>query len=156
MKVVGQGLPAFQTHYDEGLKVGYKWYDSEKKSVLFPFGFGLSYTKFAYSELSVTPGPVTTVQFTLKDTGARAGTEIAEIYAALPTAANEPPKRLVGWTRVALRPGESKQISIPVDQDRLTIFDVEHDSWRLVPGTYTFLVGGSSQNLPLKEPITLE
>ena len=127
----------------------------EKTSVV-SLRIGLSYTTFAYSNLGVTPGQATAVEFTLKNTGARAGTEIAEIYVALPDAANEPPKRLVGWTRIALGPGESKQISIPVDQDRLTIFDVEHNSWRLVPGTYTFLVGGSSQDLPLKERITLQ
>jgi beta-glucosidase len=94
------------------------------------------------------------VNFTLKNTGTRAGTEIAEVYAALPATANEPPKRLVGWARIALNPGESKQIAVPVDRDRLTIFDVAHHDWTLVPGQYTILVGGSSRDLPLNGPLT--
>ena len=97
--------PAFDVNYDEGLKVGYKWYDAEKKPVLFPFGFGLSYTTFTYSGLSVTAGDSTTVTFTVKNTGKRAGTETAQVYASLPDAAGEPPKRLVGWTRVDLGAG---------------------------------------------------
>ncbi len=155
MKVLASGLPAFQTYYSEGLKVGYKWYDAENKPVLFPFGFGLSYTTFAYSDLHVTAGTAPTVNFTLKNTGERAGTEIAEVYAALPAAAQEPPKRLVGWARVVLQPGQAKQISIPVDRDRLTIFDVAHKDWELAPGSYTILVGSSSRDLPLTQSLTL-
>ena len=96
--------PSFDAVYDEGLKVGYKWYDAEKKPVLFPFGFGLSYTTFAYSGMSVTAGDSTVVSFTVKNTGKRAGTENAQVYASLPDAAGEPPKRLVGWTRVESGP----------------------------------------------------
>src|SRR6202041_369355 len=73
----GEAKPTFEVHYDEGLKVGYKWYDAEKKPVLFPFGFGLSYTSYAYSELKVKPGKEkTTVTFTVKNTGSRAGAEV--------------------------------------------------------------------------------
>jgi beta-glucosidase len=152
--VLFQTLPAFQINYDEGLMVGYKWYDTEKKAVLFPFGFGLSYTGYAYSALSVTPGETTAVSFTVKNTGQRAGTEIAEIYASLPDAAGEPPKRLIGWTRVELAPGESKQVSVPVDRDRLTVYDEASDSWKLVPGSYIIRVGGSSRDLPLQRRIS--
>lgn len=147
--VLFQPLPAFEINYDEELKVGYKWYEAEKKPVLFPFGFGLSYTAYTYSRLSVTPGEPSTVSFTLKNTGERAGTEIAEIYASLPPVAGEPPKRLIGWTRIELAPGESKQASVPVSRDRLTIYDETTDSWKLVPGKYEISVGGSSQDLPL-------
>lgn len=146
--------PWFDVPYDEGLKVGYKWYDAEKKSVLFPFGFGLSYTSFAYSGLAVTPGESTTVSFTVKNTGKRAGSEVAQIYASLPEGAGEPPKRLVGWTKVALKPGESKQVSVAVDRQRLCIFDEASDAWKLVPGSYTVRVGGSSQDLPLQRSLT--
>jgi beta-glucosidase len=147
-------VPDYGVAYDEGVKVGYKWYDAEKNPVLFPFGFGLSYTTYAYSALHVEPGDTTTVSFTVKNTGKRAGTEIAQVYAALPDAAGEPPKRLIGWTRVELAPGESKQVSIPVTRDRLTIYDEPSDSWKLVPGKYTIRAGGSSQALPLEQPIT--
>jgi len=93
------GLPPFPVSYDEGLKVGYKWYDAEKKPVLFPFGFGLSYTSFRYSALTVTPlsmspGAKVKVTFTLANTGARAGAEIAEVYASLRPARRNRPS---GW-----------------------------------------------------------
>src|SRR5207302_9417648 len=83
--------PAFEVHYDEGLKVGYKWYDAENKPVLFPFGFGLSYTTFGYSGLRVSTGSETTIGFTVKNTGSRAGEEVAEVYATLPASAGDPP-----------------------------------------------------------------
>jgi beta-glucosidase len=143
--------PFFDVHYDEGLKVGYKWYDAEKKAVLFPFGFGLSYTTYAYSGMTVKPGDSTIVSFTVKNTGKRAGAEVAEIYASLPDSAGEPPKRLVGWTRLELAPGESKQVSVPVRRDRLTVYDEASDSWKLIPGSYVLRVGSSSQDLPLQQ-----
>ncbi|MDE3200175.1 MAG: glycoside hydrolase family 3 C-terminal domain-containing protein, partial [Acidobacteriota bacterium] len=155
MKLAAEGLPPFDIYYDEGLKVGYKWYDAEKKPVLFPFGFGLSYTTYAYSKLSVTPGDTTTVSFTVSNTGHRAGTEIAQVYASFPASAGEPPKRLVGWTRVELGPGESKQVSVSIPQDHLTVYDEASDSWKLVPGSYEIRVGGSSQSLPLTQSVSL-
>jgi beta-glucosidase len=151
MSKMAHGLPAFQIQYDEGLKVGYKWYDAEKKPVLFPFGFGLSYTAYNYSGLAVTSGETTTVSFTVKNTGKRAGTEIAQVYASLPDTAGEPPKRLIGWARVELAPGESKQVSVPVTRDRLTVYDESTNAWKLVPGSYVIRVGGSSQDLPLQQ-----
>lgn len=154
MSVLFQALPPFQINYDEGLKVGYKWYDAEQKPVLFPFGFGLSYTTYAYSGLSVDPGERTTVSFSMKNTGKRAGAEIAQVYASLPDAAGEPPKRLIGWTRVELAPGESKRVTIPVERDRLTVYEEASDSWKLIPGTYVIRVGGSSQNLPLQKTVS--
>ena len=156
MKIAAKGLPPFPVNYDEKLKVGYKWYDAEKKAVLFPFGFGLSYTTYAYSGISVTPGDSTTVSFTVKNTGSKSGTEIAQVYAVLPDAAGEPPKRLVGWTRIELKPGESKQVSVPVTRDRLSIYDEASNDWKLVPGDYVIRVGGSSQDLPLHQSLALK
>ena len=155
-KQIAAGLPAFQITYDEGVKVGYKWYDAEKKAVLFPFGYGLSYTTYSYSNLKVTGGPTPHVSFTVTNTGDRAGAEVAEVYAALPAAAAEPPKRLVGWSKVKLNGGESKEVTVAVDQKYLSIFNVEQNGWQLIPGEYTFLVGGSSQSLPLKETLSLK
>jgi len=146
--------PPFDVNYDEGLKVGYKWYDAEKKPVLFPFGFGLSYTTYAYSGLKVTPGDSTEVSFTVKNTGKRAGRETAQVYASLPDAAGEPPNRLIGWTKVDLAPGESKQVSVPVTRERLQIFDEPSDSWKLIPGQYILRVGASSRDLPLQQSLT--
>src|SRR5277367_2684989 len=150
------GLPPFEATYDEGVKVGYKWYDAENKPVLFPFGFGLSYTTFEYSGLTVTPGQNVEVTFTIANTGARTGAEIAEVYAALPANAEEPPKRLVGFTKVKLEPGERRNVTIEVPMKYLSIFDVRKDDWSLVPGDYTIMVGGSSQTLPLKQVVTLK
>jgi beta-glucosidase len=155
-KKIAAGLPAFQITYDEGLKVGYKWYDAEHKQVLFPFGYGLSYTTYNYSDLKVTPGKSVHVSFKVTNTGSRAGAEVAEVYAALPESAGEPPKRLVGWSKVKLNRGESKEVAIDVDPVYLSIFNVERDAWQLVPGSYALMVGGSSQNLPLKESVSLQ
>jgi beta-glucosidase len=155
-KRIAAGLPAFQVTYDEGLKVGYKWYDAEHKPVLFPFGYGLSYTTYSYSDLKVTPGKAVQVSFKVTNTGDRAGAEIAEVYAALPEAAGEPPKRLVGWSKVQLNAGESKEVTVDIDQEYLSIFNVDRDAWQLIPGDYEFMVGGSSQNLPLKAGINLK
>ena len=151
-----RGLKAFQITYDEGLKVGYKWYDTEHKQVLFPFGYGLSYTTYAYSNLKVTPGKDVRVSFTVTNTGSQAGAEIGEVYATLPSSTGEPPKRLVGFRKVKLNAGESKELSVEVDPKYLSIFSVDRNAWQLVPGDYTFLVGGSSQELPLKESVNLK
>lgn len=150
-----EGLPAFQTTYDEGLKVGYKWYDAEKKPVLFPFGFGLSYTTFEYSDLKVTPGGHLHVSFTVKNTGQRAGTEIAQVYAGLPASTGEPPKRLVGWSRIGLKPGESKDVTVDIEPLFLSVFNMDRNAWERVPGEYVFSAGGSSQSLPLKQTAEL-
>ena len=150
------GLPVFQVTYDEGVKVGYKWYDAENKAVLFPFGYGLSYTTYSYSNLKVTLGKNPRVNFTVTNTGKRAGAEIAEVYASMPAAAAEPPKRLVGWSKVKLDAGESKEVTVEVDRKYLSIFSVEQNGWQLVPGEYTFMVGGSSRDLPLKETVSLK
>ena len=155
-KKIAAGLPAFQITYDEGLKVGYKWYDAEHKKVLFPFGYGLSYTTYDYSDLRVTAGKVVNVSFKVTNTGNRDGAEVAEIYASLPESAGEPPKRLVGWSKVKLKAGESKEVAIDIDPEYLSVFNVERDAWQLIPGSYTLMVGGSSQTLPLKDTVNLK
>jgi beta-glucosidase len=149
-----KGLPPFPVAYDEGVKVGYKWYDAENKPVLFPFGFGLSYTTFGYSSLSIAPAAdCIRVTFTITNTGNRAGAEIAEVYAALPASAQEPPKRLVGFTKIKLEPKEKKNVTIEVDRKYLSIFDEQKDGWTLLPGDYSIMVGGSSDKLPLKTTV---
>jgi beta-glucosidase len=148
--------PSFSVQYNEGLKVGYKWYDAENKPVLFPFGYGLSYTTYRYSDLKVTPGTAATVTFTVTNTGSRAGAEIAEVYAALPASADEPPKRLVGWSKVFLKAGEGKTVSVSVDPQYLSVYETATDGWKMVPGAYTFMVGGSSQDLPLVAKISVQ
>jgi len=155
-KEIAAGLAPFQVTYDEGVKVGYKWYDAEKKPVLFPFGHGLSYTTYSYSNLKVEPGKTPRVTFTVKNTGKRSGAEVAEVYASLPASAAEPPKRLVGWSKMMLKPGESKEVTVEIEPKYLSIFNVEQNGWQLLPGEYGFMVGGSSQNLPLKQTVSLQ
>jgi beta-glucosidase len=152
---IAKGLAPFQVTYDEGVKVGYKWYDAEKKPVLFPFGFGLSYTSYTYTGLKVTAGKNPKVSFMVKNTGPREGAEVAEVYASLPAAAAEPPKRLVGFSKVWLKPGESKEVTIDVDPKYISIFNVDQNGWQLLPGEYSFMVGASSQSLPLKQSVGL-
>jgi beta-glucosidase len=152
----GEAKPTFAVTYDEGLKVGYKWYDAENKPVLFPFGFGLSYTNYSYSGLKVNPGKETIVTFTVKNTGPRPGDEIAQVYAALPDSAGEPPKRLVGWSKVHLNPGESREVTVKVPAEYLSIYGENPDAWKLVPGSYTFMAGPSSKELPLNSKIELK
>jgi beta-glucosidase len=152
----GRAQPTFSVDYTEGLEVGYKWYDAEHKPVLFPFGYGLSYTTYDYSNLSVTPGNEAVVIFEVKNTGPRPGDEIAEVYAGLPAAAGEPPKRLVGWEKVHLEPGESKQVRVHISREYLSIWDESQHGWKLVPGTYTFMAGRSSRDLPLQKTVTLQ
>jgi beta-glucosidase len=151
-----KGLPPFQVAYDEGLKVGYKWYDAENKSVLFPFGYGLSYTTYSYSGLTVTPGSTVKVTFTVANTGARSGAEIAEVYAALPASAQEPPKRLVGFSKVKIDAKQKQTVTIEIDPKYLSIWDEQKDAWSLIPGDYTIMVGGSSDKLPLKATVSLK
>ena len=135
--------------------MGYKWYDAENKPVLFPFGFGLSYTTYEYSHLKVEGGKEPTVSFTLKNTGARAGAEVAQVYVALPAAADEPPKRLGAFSKVQLNPGESREVSLPINPRELSIYDENTNAWKVVPGGYTFMVGGSSKDLPLHQEINV-
>jgi beta-glucosidase len=139
-------LPPFDIRYPEGLKVGYKWFDAEGKTPLFPFGHGLSYTTFAYAGLVVRGTEVT---FAVTNTGGRPGAEVAQVYVALPPAAGEPPHRLVAWQTVRLGPGESTIVTLTLDPRFLSVFDVRKDAWALVPGDYTVLVGPSSRDLPL-------
>jgi len=152
----GEAKPTFDVHYDEGVKVGYKWYDAEHKDVLFPFGYGLSYTSYGYSGLKVDTSSSVTVRFTVKNTGHREGMEIAEVYAALPHEAGEPPKRLVGWNKITLKAGDSREVEIHIDPRYLSIYDEATDTWKLLPGEYTLFIGGSSRNLPLQEKVHLK
>jgi beta-glucosidase len=135
----------FDLNYTEGAEVGYKWFEAKKREPLFPFGFGLSYTSYAYSGLTVDDAQ-RTVHFTVRNTGERAGTEIAEVYVALPAAAQESYKRLVAWQRVKLAPGESKDVTLTMDPLYLSIFNTEKDGWQLLPGEYTVMAGASSSD----------
>jgi beta-glucosidase len=139
---------SFDVNYTEGARIGYKWFDSEKKEPLYPFGFGLSYTTFAYSALKVDAARHA-ASFTITNAGARAGDEIAEVYVELPQAARENFKRLAGWQRVSLAPGEARNVTVVLDPLTMSLFDTAKDSFVLPRGGYRVLVGGSSRETPL-------
>jgi len=143
-------MTPFDINYTEGLKVGYKWFQAENKPPLFAFGHGLSYTTFAYSGLKAS---IDSVSFTVRNTGKRAGMEIAQVYAGLPAAAAEPPKRLVAWEKVQLAPGESKTITVKLEPKFLSIFNEAKDDWELLAGDYRIFVGGSSDDTPLSASV---
>jgi beta-glucosidase len=155
VKLPGPPPPLFDIHYAEGLKVGYKWFDAEGKEPLFPFGFGLSYTTFSYSDLKTAAGKPTRVTFKVTNRGQRAGAETVQVYASLPAAAGEPPKRLVAWSKIELRPAQAKTVTLTVEPLPLSIFNADKDQWELLPGEYTIFVGGSSRSTPLRETLRL-
>ena len=147
---VNAGAPPsnYAVHYDEGVEVGYKWFEAEHKTPLFPFGFGLSYTTFAYSALSVDSA-AKTARFTVRNTGTRAGTEIAEVYATLPKGSDEAFQRLAGFARITLDPGKSQIVTVSIDPRVLQTFDETANRWNLATGDYGILAGPSSDHLPL-------
>jgi beta-glucosidase len=148
-------FPPFDVNYDEGLKVGYKWFEAEGKEPLFPFGFGLSYTTYSYSSLTATTEKELRVTFSVTNTGRRPGAEVAQVYALLPESAAEPFKRLIGWEKIPLAQGETKTVSVTVDPQYLSIFNVKKNGWELVPGDYKVYVGGSSQSTPLSTTVRI-
>lgn len=139
------------TEYREGIYVGYRYYDKAGKTVQYPFGHGLSYTQFAYRDLTVSNGSVTAQ---ISNTGTVAGAEVVQLYIAPPkNDLARPEKELKGFVRVELQPGESKTVSFALD-DRT--FAVWADGWKIPAGTYGVLVGASSRDIRLQGELTLE
>ncbi len=137
--------------YSEGLKIGYRWYDSNNLTPLFPFGHGLSYTTFAFSGLQVGPlsGGTATVTATVTNTGSRVGTEVAQLYVGAPADTGEPPHQLKGFQRITLNPGASGTVSFTVTAHDLAHWDTGSGNWTATAGSYQILVGDSSRHLPL-------
>jgi beta-glucosidase len=144
----------FSVHYDEGAAIGYKWFESRNKQPLFAFGFGLSYTTYAYTGLSVDADR-RTVRFTVTNTGQRAGSEVAQVYARLPKGADESYKRLAGWKRIELAPGQAETVTVAVDARVLQTYDEGKEAWKLAPGSYQVLVGGASDSTPLTSALEI-
>lgn len=138
---------------DEGLAVGYRWYESRGKSPAYEFGFGLSYTTFAYSNLAVNPD--LSVTFDLANTGERKGIEVAQLYLEFPPSAGEPAKRLAGWARLELAPGERRRVRIAPDPYALRVWETSAGTWRHPAGRYRVHVGASSRKLPLAQEIDI-
>jgi beta-glucosidase len=139
--------------YTEGLKVGYRWYDSQRIAPLFPFGFGLSYTTFTYSGLQLqnTDNGVNVV-FTVTNTGNRKGTDVPQVYVTDPASAGEPSQQLKGFARVTLTPGSSTTVSIPLDARSFSFWSTTSQSWVAAPGCYSIGVGNQSRHVTLRAP----
>src|SRR5580700_11108616 len=147
--------------YAEGVFVGYRHFDRSETKPLFAFGYGLSYTTFGYYELSVSPQtgnlnqPVT-VSFDVKNTGHRDGAEVAELYVGNAAASvPRPVKELKGFAKIRLRPGESRRVTLKLDRRAFSFYDVKKGDWTAEAGEFTILVGGSSDNIQLRDKFTL-
>ena len=148
----------FPVNYSEGLLVGYKWYDANHITPQFPFGFGLSYTTFSFSNLSVvshlgSSHPNVQVTFDLANTGTVAGAEVAQVYLEPPGSTGEPPRRLVQWQKVFLQSGAQRHVTVEVDANDsghpLSWWDVSSNGWQIAPGDYSVYVGNSSSKASL-------
>jgi beta-glucosidase len=145
-------------HYDEGLLVGYRWYDTKKIEPLFPFGFGLSYTAFTYSNLRVTPGPgaTATVECEVTNTGARDGAEVVQVYVRPAHApVDRPEKELKGFAKVSLKPGEKKTVTVSLGARSFAYYSPEQHGWVDAAGEYAIEVGASSRDLRLEGRMTI-
>jgi beta-glucosidase len=146
--------------YKEGVFVGYRGYERNGTKPLFPFGHGLSYTTFRYSNLQVsrTPGEpvVWKVSFDLTNTGAREGAEVAQVYVGDPQAkVPRPAKELKGFSKISLRPGETRRVTVPLDSRALSYYDVNGKQWVAEPGDFDVLVGRSSAQIELRGKLNL-
>ncbi|SMG55283.1 beta-glucosidase [Paraburkholderia susongensis] len=136
--------------YSEKLDMGYRWYDSQNITPMFEFGYGLSYTHFAYSGLSVArlPGGLIDVSFNVRNDGRVAGAEVPQVYLGVPYQ-GEPPRRLVGWDKVGLNPGESRRVHVMVTPRMQSVWDTTNNRWQYVPGSRVY-VGASSRDIRLQ------
>ena len=151
-----------QVSYSEGLLVGYKWYSAKNIEPLFPFGYGLSYTGFAYNNLKVTAKTngkkAVDVSFLVTNTGPKLGTETAQVYLTLPSTTGEP-KRLVGYAKVSPKVGRGEKVTVTIDPRGadlpLSYYDTASHAWTIAPGTYTVEVATSAQDTALTGTFTV-
>jgi beta-glucosidase len=137
--------------YDEGIFVGYRYYDQHHQTPLFPFGYGLSYTSFSLDHLKLTPlaggGFRTTVR--VRNTGRLAGAEVVQAYLQFPAAAGEPPRALKAFAKVFLPPGRTRTVQLDLARSSFEVYDAAHGTWAVAPGRYRLYIGTSSRDLPL-------
>jgi beta-glucosidase len=160
--VTVNGVPTVT--YSEGLEIGYRWYDAQNVKPLFAFGHGLSYTHFAMSALKVSPQasdgtkPIT-VQVDVQNDGPVAGAQVPQVYLSLPAGLGQPPKRLVGFQKVQLAPGEKKTVQIVIDPNAashaLGTWDTGAQQWKTATGQYQVWVGDASDNLTLNSSMSI-
>jgi beta-glucosidase len=141
-------------HYSEGLEVGYRAFHAQHTTPLFPFGFGLSYTNFQFSDIKVTPGrgPTVEVSFSVANTGDRDGAEVAQLYLTYPAIAEgeEPPRQLRGFRKVFLKPHESQTVRLSLNARSLSYWSETSHAWKVPTGDFHLFVGNSSKDTPLE------
>jgi beta-glucosidase len=150
--------------YGEGLFVGYRWYTShpDQPQPLFPFGYGLSYTTFAFSGLKVMPtaahaGESVQVSFDVRNTGTRAGAEVAQVYVSDPSASVVRPEReLKAFEKLRLAPGQSRRVTLTLDRRAFAYYDPDDNDWKVDPGRLVIRVGDASDHTPLAADLTKE
>ena len=141
------------SEYREGPYVGYRYYTTVGKDVRFPFGYGLSYTTFAYSNISASEHDV---RFTIKNTGDRAGIEVAQLYVSLESdTVFRPARELKGFASVELEAGEEKEVVIPFDDKTFRFFDTRTNTWEIEGGTYRIMIGRNVNDIELKTDVTI-
>jgi beta-glucosidase len=151
------GESSKQVAYKEGVFVGYRGYEHNGTKPLFPFGYGLSYTTFAYRNLSVTrAGSNVAVSFDITNTGKREGDEVAQVYvgdkhASVP----RPVKELKGFAKIHLRPGESHHVTVKLDRRSFSYYDIDLKQWHIDPGEFDILVGQSVEQIELRGKLIL-
>jgi beta-glucosidase len=149
-------LPPIEISYSEGVLVGYRWYDAKGIAPLFPFGFGLSYTTFAYRNLRLLPaadGLGATVTAQITNTGRRSGADVPQLYVGMPQPTPslvQPPRQLKGFTKLDLAPGQSQTVRFKLDQRSLSYWDAATHAWKVTPGCYGVMIGRSSSDVALR------
>jgi beta-glucosidase len=147
-----------EVQYSEGVDVGYRWYDSQDLTPLFPFGYGLSYTSFSFNNLhvgSLTAGGSATVTVTVTNTGTRSGADVAQLYVDDPSASGQPPLQLEGFQRVSLAAGASTTVTFNLTQQNLQYWNSTSNGWATSTGNYGIEVGDSSASLPLSGTLSV-
>jgi beta-glucosidase len=141
----------FDLDYKEGSSIGYRWFAETGAQPRFPFGFGLSYTRFAYSAPTVTGGKTIKLSVAVKNTGRRAGVETVQLY--LKAAPNRAQQRLLGWAKAPLKAGESRRVTITVDPRLLADWDVAAHSWRVAGGAYQVFIGPNASKAAISRQV---
>jgi beta-glucosidase len=143
---------AEEVTYKEGVLVGYRWFDAKKKTPAFPFGFGLSYTRFRYSGLKLAAQGAR-VSFTVRNIGRRRGSTVAQLYVGMPQPSADivqPPRQLKAFRKLTLRPGQRRRVTFTLNDRAFSYYDVKAAGWAIAPGCYRIMVGRSSRDLPLQ------
>jgi len=151
-----QGNKSGDVHYAEGATVGYKWFDANHLEPLFPFGFGLTYTNFAYGKLQAqVAGKDLMVKFEVRNSGARDGKDVPQVYVSAAAGGWEAPKRLGAWRKVELKRGTSMVVEVRIDPRLLAVFSAADGAWHIAPGEYKVMLGKSATDLVLETSVQL-